>query len=486
MASKNLESVVRKQESSQNGLAVTVVESYDAIVLGSGEAGKYIAWNLASSGKKTALIERQYIGGSCPNIACLPTKNFVHSAKVVHTAAQMESYGMHKVDSAIDIVTIRGRKRAMVEALVAMHQERFATSGAELILGVGTFVGSKVIEVELANGVTRLLTAETIVLSTGSRSFIERIPGLIEAVPLTHVEALELDEVPGHLVILGGGYIGLEFAQVMRRFGSQVTLIERNEQFLHTEDNDVSELLLKVFTAEGIEIVTGARLKQVSGLSGRGVTLYLEQDGETITLRGSHLMVATGRTPNTSSIGLDMTGVELTSEGFVRVNEHLETTMSGIFAAGDCAGSPQFTHIAFDDFRILRDRLAGFTRSTTGRLVPSCLFVDPELARIGLSESEARQKKISYRLVKLPMKSVLRSRTTGETEGFLKALISVSDDTILGFTACGASSGEMMAPIQLAMSAKLPYTLLRDSIFAHPTFAEGLVYLFSQTPTLVA
>jgi len=486
MASKKPDSGVRMRESSQNGLSLMAVESFDAIVLGSGEAGKYIAWNLASSGKKTALIERQYIGGSCPNIACLPTKNFVHSAKVIHTATQMKSYGMHTVDSAIDIVTIRGRKRAMVEALVAMHQERFVKSGVELILGKGKFVGSKLIEVELAKGGTRLFTAETIVLSTGSRSFIEGIPGLMEAAPLTHVEALELDEVPGHLIILGGGYIGLEFAQVMRRFGSQVTLIERNERFLHKEDNDVSELLLKVFTAEGIEIVTGAELKKVSGLSGRGVTLYLQQDGEPMTLRGTHLMVATGRTPNTSDISLDMTGVELTSEGFVRVNEHLETTMSGIFAAGDCAGSPQFTHIAFDDFRILRDGLAGISRSTIGRLVPSCLFVDPELAHIGLSETEAKQKKISYRLVKLAMKSVLRSRTTGETEGFLKALISASDDTIIGFTACGASSGEMMAPVQLAMSAKLPYTLLRDSTFAHPTFAEGLVYLFSQTPLLIS
>ncbi|WP_158790451.1 NAD(P)/FAD-dependent oxidoreductase [Granulicella sp. L60] len=486
MTSKDSGDTVDKRKSAENGLAQTVVESYDAIVLGSGEAGKYIAWNLASNGKKTALVERRYIGGSCPNIACLPTKNFVHSAKVVHTATQLESYGMHKADSAIDITAIRGRKRAMVDGLVAMHQERFAKSGAELILGEGKFVGSKFMEVGLADGGIRLLTAETIVLSTGSRSLIDSIPGLVEAAPLTHVEALELDEVPGHLLILGGGYIGLEFAQVMRRFGSQVTLIERNERFLHKEDSDVSELLLKVFTVEGIEIVTGAKLKEVSGMSGEKITLNLEQDGEPITLKGTHLMVATGRTPNTSDIGLDVTGVDLTPEGFVRVNEHLETTASGIFAAGDCAGSPHFTHIAYDDFRVLRDRFAGFSRSTTGRLVPSCLFVDPEFARIGLSETEAKEKNISYRLVKLAMKSVLRTRTTGETEGFLKALISASDDTIIGFTACGASSGEMMAPVQLAMSAKLPYTVLRDSTFAHPTFAEGLVYLFSQTPTLMS
>jgi pyruvate/2-oxoglutarate dehydrogenase complex dihydrolipoamide dehydrogenase (E3) component len=477
---------VRTPEKTLTSSAGATPESYDAIVLGSGEAGKYIAWNLASNGKKTALVERKYIGGSCPNIACLPSKNLVHSAKVVHTATQMASYGLHSVDSAVDIMVIRGRKRAMVDGLVAMHQERFAKSGAELIMGDGKFLGSKTLEVELANGESRVLTAEIIVISTGSRSYIDPIPGLEEANPLTHVEALELDEVPKHLLILGGGYVGLEFAQVMRRFGSEVTLIERNERLLHREDEDVSELLLKIFTDEGIEVVTGAKLKGASGRSGQRVTLNLEQDGEPITLDGTHLMVATGRTPNTFGIGLDLTGVELTSEGFVQVNEHLETTAPGIFAAGDCAGSPQFTHIAFDDFRVIRDKLAGIPRVTTGRLVPSCLFVDPELARIGLSEIEAKRKNIPYRLVKLAMKAVLRTRTTGETEGFLKALISATDDTIIGFTACGASSGEMMAPVQLAMSAKLPYTALRDSIFAHPTFAEGLVYLFSQIPTSVA
>jgi pyruvate/2-oxoglutarate dehydrogenase complex dihydrolipoamide dehydrogenase (E3) component len=460
-----------------------LVERYDALVLGSGEAGKYVAWSLAAKGQKTALIEKRYIGGSCPNIACLPTKNYVHAAKAVHAAAELDQVGLPAVHSPVDIMIIRGRKRAMVDGLVAMHQEHFASSGAELIIGFGQFKSDKTLEVHLPDGGRRLLTANTIVISTGSHSFVEEIPGLVESEPMTHVEALELEEAPSHIIILGGGYIGLEFAQVLRRFGSEVTVVERDERLLHHEDEDVSELLLKTFTSEGIRIIVSAKLKEVQGTSGKGVTLYVEQDGSTVPLTATHLMMATGRRANTIGIGLEKTRVEVTSDGFIRVDERLETTSAGVFAAGDCAGSPQFTHIAFDDFRVIRDTLAGKPRTTTGRLVPSCLFVDPELARVGLSETEAKRRNIPYRLVKLAMKAVLRTRATGKEEGFLKALLSVEDDTILGFTACGASAGEMMAPVQLAMSVGLPYTVLRDSIFAHPTYAEGLVYLFSNTPT---
>jgi pyruvate/2-oxoglutarate dehydrogenase complex dihydrolipoamide dehydrogenase (E3) component len=460
------------------------VERYEVLVLGSGEAGKYIAWNAASSGRKTALIERRYIGGSCPNIACLPSKNFIHSANVVHLASQAAAYGLRPAEPGVDMQVVRGRKRAMVTGLIEMHEARFAQSGAELILGEGRFVAPRTIEAALAAGGTRVLTAEHVVISTGSHAFIDPAPGLADSKPLTHIEALELGEIPDHLLILGGGYVGLEFAQAMRRLGSRVTIVERNPRLLHREDEDVSEALTKIFHAEGIELMLDVQLKEVRGHSGEQVVLHLERDRTPLQVAGTHLLVATGRTPNTEGLGLDKANVALTSKGFVQVNERLETTAAGVFAVGDCAGSPQFTHIAFDDFRVVRETMAGRSRVTTGRLVPSCLFVDPELARVGLNETEAKRRGISYRLVKLPMKAVLRTRTTGEMEGFLKALIG-EDDRILGFTALGASAGEMMAPVQLAMSAGLSYAVLRDSIFAHPTFSEGLVYLFSATPVPV-
>jgi pyruvate/2-oxoglutarate dehydrogenase complex dihydrolipoamide dehydrogenase (E3) component len=336
--------------------------------------------------------------------------------------------------------------------------------------------------VNLTEGGARSFSAETVVISTGSRATLEPIPGLADAQPLTPVEALELAVVPAHLLVLGGGYVGLEFAQAMRRFGSDVTIIERNSRLLHREDADVSEELTRLFVAEDIQLVTGVHLHSVSGRSGDEVTLNAERDGKPFELRGSHLLVATGRTPNTSELGLKAAGVERTATGFVQVDDRLRTTASGVFAVGDCAGSPQFTHAAFDDFRVVRDGLAGGSRSTTGRLMPSCLFVEPELARVGLSESEARQRGIPYLLLKLPMKAVLRTRTTGELSGFLKALVDPESSRILGFTGMGSYAGEMLAPVQLAMTAGLPYTALRDSIFAHPTYSEGLVYLFSAKP----
>jgi pyruvate/2-oxoglutarate dehydrogenase complex dihydrolipoamide dehydrogenase (E3) component len=461
-------------------------EHYEVLILGSGEAGKYIAWNMASAGKKTALIERRYIGGSCPNIACLPSKNIVHSAQVAHLASQAAAYGLHRGQPGVDMRVVRDRKRAMVAGFVKSHEDRFQQSGVELIRGEGRFVGPKTIEVTVTGGSMRVLTGQHVVISTGSRASIAPVPGLADAHPLTHIEALELGEVPEHLLILGGGYVGLEFAQAMRRFGSRVTIIERSDRLLPREDDDVSDGLAQIFSEEGIEIVTQAEVKQVHGRSGAEVAHEVEKNGSPMTVLGTHLLVATGRTPNTDGIGLEEAGVALTPNGFVLVNERLETTVADVFAVGDCAGSPQFTHIAFDDFRVVRDNLLGGSRVTTGRLVPSCLFVDPELARVGLNEAEAKRKGVPYRLLRLPMNAVLRTHTTGEMKGFLKALISAEDDTILGFTGLGASAGEMMAPVQLAMSAGLPYTALRDSIFTHPTFSEGIVYLFSTTPISVA
>jgi pyruvate/2-oxoglutarate dehydrogenase complex dihydrolipoamide dehydrogenase (E3) component len=458
------------------------VEQYDAVVLGSGEAGKYIAWHLATAGKHVAVIERKYVGGSCPNIACLPSKNLIHTAKVVSYFGRRREFGVSAGDWSVDMPVVRERKRKMVDDLRKIHVDHFSSSGAEIVMGSGRFIGERTLEVALAGGGTRVLRGDQVFLSTGSRARIENTPGLSDSAPLTHIEALELDAVPEHVLILGGGYIGLEFAQALRRLGSRVSIVEHNARLIHREDPDVSEGLAQLFQDEGIEIVTGAKVSRVMGQSGARVLVYASRAGGEVTLEGSHLLVATGRTPNTDGIGLDLAGIAMTERGFIQVNERLETTAVGVWAVGDCAGSPHFTHIAFDDFRVLRENLAGRHRVTTGRQVPFCLFTDPEFARVGLSESEAKQQNIAYRLAKVPMGAVLRTRTLSETRGFLKTLVGVDDDRILGFTAFGASAGELMAPVQLAMSAGLPYTALRDLILTHPTITEGLVVLFSAVP----
>ncbi len=457
-------------------------EEYDVLILGSGEAGKYLAWTLGGQGSRLALIERQYVGGSCPNIACLPSKNIIHSAKVASYFFRSEEFGITKDNCKIHMQAVRDRKRRMVDDLVKIHLDKFKTSGAELVMGSGRFVGPRTIEVSLSDGGTRVLRGEKVIISTGSRATIEPIPGLQQASPLTHIGALELDLIPDHLLILGGGYVGLELAQAIRRFGSRVTIIERNERLIHHEDSDVAELLQDVFREEGIGIVTNARVTQVEGKSGVAVKLHAVQGESEILLEGSHLLVASGRTPNTEGIGLELAGVETTERGFVRVNERLETTAPDVTAVGDCAGSPHFTHIAFDDFRIVRDNLAGGHRVTTGRQVPFCMFTDPEFARIGLSETEAKARGVAYRLAKLPMAAVLRARTLSEMKGFMKALVDTESDRILGFTAVGVGAGELIAPVQLAMIAGLPYTALRDAILTHPTLPEGLVFLFMGVP----
>jgi pyruvate/2-oxoglutarate dehydrogenase complex dihydrolipoamide dehydrogenase (E3) component len=457
-------------------------EDYDVVVLGSGEAGKFIAWTLARQGKRAIVIERKLIGGSCPNIACLPSKNVIHSAKVASYFWRSTEFGITKDNTRINMSAVRDRKRKMVEDLVDMHLANFKASGAQLLMGSGRFIGPKTIEVKLPDGGTRLLRGQKVIINTGSRSTVEPIPGIAEASPLTHIEALELDFIPEHLLILGGGYIGLELAQAMRRFGSRITIIERNARLVHLEDQDATDVLHDICREEGIEVVTSARVTRVEGKSGVRVKLYAIRDGSEICLEGTHLLIAGGRTPNTQGIGLEVAGVETTDRGHVKVNERLETTAPGVWAVGDCAGSPHFTHIAFDDFRVVRDNLAGGNRVTTGRQVPFCMFTDPEFARVGLSETEAKERGISYRMAKIPMVAVLRTRTLSETRGFLKALIDTETDRILGFTAIGVEAGEIMAAVQVAMLAGMPYTALRDGIFAHPTLAEGLIPLFSAVP----
>jgi pyruvate/2-oxoglutarate dehydrogenase complex dihydrolipoamide dehydrogenase (E3) component len=367
----------------------------------------------------------------------------------------------------------------MVQGLVDTHLALYKESGAELIMASGKFVGPKTLEATLSDGTKRLLRGENVVIGTGTHAVVEDIPGLRPAQPLTHVEALELDVVPEHLIVLGAGHVGLEFTQAMRRFGSKVTLIDRNHCVLHSEDDDVTEGLGSLLKDEGVELVLNAKIKTISGLSGQSVRVTLEQNGVEKSLEGTHLLVAAGRVPNTKDIGLELTEVEVTERGYIKVNERLETTTPGIWAVGEVAGSPQFTHISEDDFRVVRDNILGGHRVTTGRQVPFCLFTDPELARVGMTEKEARAKGIVYRLFKIPMTSLLRARSLMETRGFLKCLVERDSDHILGFVAFGVGAGEIMGCVQIAMLGGMPYTSLREAVLAHPTIPEGLISLFS-------
>ncbi len=457
-------------------------QQYEIVIIGTGEGSKFLAWTLARQGKRVAAIEQKYIGGSCPNIACLPSKNVIHSAKVASYFQRSEEFGITKEGFRIDMSAVRERKRKMVAGLVDIHVANFKNSGTELIMGSARFTGPKTLEVSLNEGGTCVIQGDKIVIGAGTRATIPDIPGLRQSNPLTHVEALELDYLPKHLIVLGGGYIGLELAQAMRRFGSSVTVIDRNERLANHEDEDVSAGLRQLCDDEGIELVMNARVSRVEGISGRSVKLNVAQGDSNSVIEGTDILVATGRTPNTGGIGLDLAGVELTESGYIRVNERLETTAPDVWAVGECAGSPQFTHIAFDDFRIIRDNLAGVNRVTTGRQVPFCLFTDPELARIGLSETEAKASGTPYRLAKIPMAADLRTRTLSETRGFMKALIDTTSDRILGFTVFGVDGGEIMGAIQIAMIAGLPYTAVRDAVLTHPTLLEGLVVLFSSVP----
>jgi pyruvate/2-oxoglutarate dehydrogenase complex dihydrolipoamide dehydrogenase (E3) component len=379
---------------------------------------------------------------------------------------------------------VTNRKRTMVKGLVDIHINNSKNSGVDLVLGHGYFIGPRLIQVDLRDGGRRQLLGRNVVIGTGARATLDKIPGLKEAKPLTHIEALELDAVPAHLLVLGGGYIGLEFAQAMRRLGSRVSILDRNSSLLHREDPDASSGLETLFRDEGIEPILNAQIEKVAGLSGESVEIIYMQGGEKKAVQGTHLMVAMGRTPNTEGLGLELAGVELTNRGFIKVNERLETTAEGVWANGEVAGSPQFTHIAFDDFRILRENLNGGNRVTTGQLVPFSMFTDPELARVSLSEIEAKAKGISYRLFKIPMASVLRARTLSEMRGFMKALVG-EDDRILGFTVFGVDGGEIMSAVQIAMIGGLPYTAVRDAILTHPTLMEGLIVLFSSAPVSV-
>jgi len=462
------------------------VEHFDTLILGSGQGGKLLAWHLGRAGQRVAVVERQWVGGSCPAVACLPSKNEIWSARVAHLARHAADFGTTTGPVAVDMAKVRERKRGMVEREAAFHVQAYASSGAELIMGVGRFVGPKTIEVQLNDGGTRTLSGDQVVVNVGTHAAIPDVPGLRAAEPLTHIGALDLDYAPTHLVVLGGGYIGIEMAQAYRRFGSRVTIIERGARLMAREDADVSDEMLRILRAEGIDVVLNAETVSVQGRSGTQVRIVLRTASGELAIDGSDILVAAGWVPNTAGIGLEQAGIALDDRGYIRVNERLQASAPGVWAIGEVAGSPQFTHVSVDDFRIVRDNMAGGDRKTSDRLVPYTLFTDPPLARVGLNESDALRHGIAVRVAILPMSHVLRTEATDETQGFMKVLVSARDDRILGFTMIGAEAGEVMASMQTAMLAQLPYQKLRDAVISHLTFAEGLGPLLSNVPARAA
>jgi pyruvate/2-oxoglutarate dehydrogenase complex dihydrolipoamide dehydrogenase (E3) component len=461
------------------------IEHFQNLVIGSGVAGKLLGWTLANQGQKTVVVERAMVGGSCPNVACLPSKNVIYSAKAVSLVHPTRGLGVVTGTMRVDMAGVARRKWRMVNGLVEAHLGKFKASGAELIMGEARFTEPKTVQATLNTGGTRLLRGERVFINVGTRATIPDVPGLAIAAPMTHVEALNLERLPDHLVILGGGYVGLEFAQAMRRFGSRVTIVQHGPRLLRREDPDVADALRELMTDEGIEVLLQSEVLSVRGRSGTGVALRVRSGTTERTLEASDILVAAGRTPNTDRLDAAKAGVELDSRGYVRVNDRLHTSATDVWATGECAGSPHFTHVGEDDCRVVLDNLAGGSRTTRGRLIPYCLFTDPELAHVGMTESEARAQGVTYRIARMPMAQVFRALTLSETRGFIKALIG-ADDRILGFTAFGTEASALMAVAQTAMLGGMPYTALRDTIWTHPTPVEGLLGLFANPPAAPA
>ncbi|BDI29160.1 mercuric reductase [Capsulimonas corticalis] len=454
-------------------------QNYDLVVIGAGQSGDPLARAFAAAGKTVALVERDQVGGTCVNVGCTPTKTMVASARVAYLARRAADYGVGAGPVSVDLSVVRERKRAIVKDFRGGSEHKLAAQqGLDLIYGEARFTGPKEIAVALREGGERLLTGGVVVLNVGARPAPPDLPGLREIPFLDSTSIMELNSVPEHLLVLGGGYIALEFAQMFRRFGSQVTIAQRSGHLLGREDKDVTDEVLKIVREDGIEVLLNAAAQHVEG-GADGVRLTVTVDGAERILSGSHLLVATGRRPNTDRLGAEAAGVALDPQGNIIVNDRLETSVSGVYAMGDAKGGPAFTHISYDDFRILKANLLdGGSRSVQDRPTPYTMFIDPQLGRVGLSETEAKAQGRSYRVAKLPMSSVARALETDESRGFMKALVDTDSGQILGAAILGLDGGEVMGALQIAMMGKLPYTALRDGVFAHPTLLESLNNLF--------
>lgn len=455
-------------------------ESFDAIIVGAGQAGPSLARDLAQEGKRVVIVEREHVGGTCVNTGCTPSKTMIASARVAHLTRRAGGYGVRADGEApqgvrVDLRRVQERQREVVASFRDGGRARLEDAeNVTLLMGEARFTAARTLAVALPDG-ERTLTADLVFLTTGERPSIPDLPGLRELRPLDYVSLLELEDTPTHLLILGGGYIAVEYGQMFRRFGADVTIVERGGQLLAREDEDVAQGLQSILEDEGVTVCLNASVRE-AGRDEQGVWLGLDGGQE---LRGSHVLVAAGRTPNTEALNLGAAGVETDERGHIKVDDFLRTTAEGVYALGDVKGGPAFTHVAYDDYRVVRDALLhGRSRSIKDRLIPYGVFTDPQLGRIGLSEREAREAGKNVKVAKLPMTSVARAIETGETRGFMKAVVDADSGQILGAAILGTEGAELSTALQIAMLGQLPYTALRDGMFAHPTFAESFNNLF--------
>jgi pyruvate/2-oxoglutarate dehydrogenase complex dihydrolipoamide dehydrogenase (E3) component len=455
-------------------------EQYDAIVIGTSQGGRFLPVELAKAGQRVALVERDLLGGVCVNRGCTPTKTMVASARVAYLARRGAEFGVRTGPVSVDLAAVRERKRAMVAGARENYAGRLAQDGLDLVEGEARFTGPKTVQVALRDGGTRQVSAPVIVIDAGARPKPLAVPGAGEVPVLDSTSIMELDELPEHLIILGGGYIGLEFGQMFRRFGSEVTIIQSAARLMMIEDEDVSDEVATILREDGVTVLTSADPSRVESAGGGRLRLAVRtQDGER-QLEGSHLLAAIGRIPNTEALTPEAAGIRLNDGGFIEVDEYLETSVPGVYAMGDVKAGPAFTHLSYDDYRILHANLIGHEKaSTRDRIVPYTMFIDPQLGRVGMTEREARARGRAIRVAKLPMSAVIRALETGETRGFMKAVIDADTGQILGCAVLGSEGGEIMTIIQVAMLGHLTYTAMADAIFTHPLMAEGLNTLFS-------